>query len=325
MSRREDIVSCIDVTIMDRSAHSALPSPYSKIFPAFRAGAAITHAAVLGGKRFIDFCKPHACVSALVLLHGSKCAPTGIERRLGRSGLCQSGRIHVADGDGTVGLDHAGAEFVQEIFSPIRDLGVNGSGSVSMTGALRAGQGRFQVAVKALSLNRRNRFISERCKSLQPQIDSQARDRAIKDRCDGGFISLIPDSLHAGHTYIQIPTSAAVLTEITRTQFKVAQSKAIPHRQPPSREVDLSPAIANISALKGNPAEGPACTATLAPGQSDFSMLAAAPRVVFRDLLHRLDRQVPGPATPRDPFEERPEIQSRQKTPSSHEHFHRQL
>ena len=34
MSRREDIVSCIDVTIMDRSAHSALPSPYSKIFPA---------------------------------------------------------------------------------------------------------------------------------------------------------------------------------------------------------------------------------------------------------------------------------------------------
>src|ERR1700688_926873 len=44
MSRREDIVSCIDVTIMDRSAHSALPSSYSKIFPAFGAGAAFTHA-----------------------------------------------------------------------------------------------------------------------------------------------------------------------------------------------------------------------------------------------------------------------------------------
>ena len=35
LSRREDIVSCIDVTIMDRFAHSALPSPDSKIFPAF--------------------------------------------------------------------------------------------------------------------------------------------------------------------------------------------------------------------------------------------------------------------------------------------------
>jgi len=32
MSRREDIVSCIDVTIMDRFARSALPSPYSKVF-----------------------------------------------------------------------------------------------------------------------------------------------------------------------------------------------------------------------------------------------------------------------------------------------------
>jgi hypothetical protein len=30
-SRREDIVSCIDVTIMDRFAHSALPSPHCKI------------------------------------------------------------------------------------------------------------------------------------------------------------------------------------------------------------------------------------------------------------------------------------------------------
>src|SRR3984893_19299015 len=75
MSRREDDVSCIDVTIVHRSALSALPSPYSKIFPAFRAGAAVTHAAGLGGKRFVDSSKPHACVSAFVLQHGSKCAP----------------------------------------------------------------------------------------------------------------------------------------------------------------------------------------------------------------------------------------------------------
>jgi hypothetical protein len=86
MSRREDIVSCIDVTIMDRSAHSALPSPYSKIFPAFRAGAAVTHAAGLGGKRFID---------------------------------------------------QAGTQFVQEIFSPIRDLGVDRSGSLSHSDSQR--------------------------------------------------------------------------------------------------------------------------------------------------------------------------------------------
>src|ERR1700681_3097803 len=103
MSRREDIVSCIDVTIIDRSAHSSLPSPYSKIFPAFGAGAAVTHAAGLGGKRFIDFVEPHACVSALVQQHGSECAPARIEHRLGQSGLCESGGIHIADDVSTVG------------------------------------------------------------------------------------------------------------------------------------------------------------------------------------------------------------------------------
>src|ERR1700720_804194 len=139
MSRREDNVSCIDVTIMDRFAHSALPSPYSKIFPAFRAGAAFTHATGLGGKRFIDFIKPHACVSALILQHGSKCAPARIEHRLGLSGLSQRRGIHVANEQSPVGLDQAGTQFVQEIFAPIRDLGVNRSGSVSMAGALWAG------------------------------------------------------------------------------------------------------------------------------------------------------------------------------------------
>src|ERR1700684_4486581 len=128
MSRREDIVSCIDVTIMDRSAHSALPSPYSKIFPAFGAGAAVTHAAVLGGKRFVDFIKPHACVSAFIRQHGSERTPPRIEHRLGLSGLSDSGGIHVANEDSTVGLDQVGAQFMQEIFSPMRDLGVNRSG-----------------------------------------------------------------------------------------------------------------------------------------------------------------------------------------------------
>ena len=104
MSRREDHVSCIDVTIMDRVAHCALPSPDSKIFPAFRAGAAVTPAAGLGGKRFIDFIKPHACVSALIQQHGSECAPARIEHRLGQSGLSQSGGIHVADEDTPLAL-----------------------------------------------------------------------------------------------------------------------------------------------------------------------------------------------------------------------------
>src|SRR5258707_11338649 len=325
MSRREDVVTCIDVTIMDRSVHSPLPSPYSEIFPAFGAGAAVTPAAGLGGKRFIDFIKPHACVSAFVQQHGSECAPARIEHRLGQSGLSGSGGIHVANEDSPVGLDQSGAQSKQEIFAPIRDLGVNRSASVSMTGALGAGEGRFQVAVKTLSLDRWNRFISERGKSPQPQIDSQTGHRAIEDRLGGRFISLIPDSLGAGHTNIQIPASAAVFTEITRTQFEASQTVAVPQRQPTSREVDLSPSITNRSHLEGNPAEGAACTAALAPGESDFSMLSAPPRVFFCDLLHRLNRKMQGAVTARDSFEERPEIKSRQKPALPLEHFGRQL
>jgi hypothetical protein len=201
-------VSCIDVTIMDRSAHSALPSPYSKIFPAFGAGAAVTH----------------ACVSAFILQHGSKCAPARIEHRLGVSGLCERTGIHVADEHSPVGLDQAGTQLMQEIFSSIRDLGVNRATSLSMAGALCAGQDRFQVAVKALGLDRRQSLITECGKRAQPQIDSHTRHRAIEDRTDG---------------------------------------------QPPSREVNLSGSIANNSDLEGNPAQRPACTAALAPGEQD--------------------------------------------------------
>jgi len=323
MSRREDNVSCIDVTIMDRSAHSALPSSYSKIFPAFGAGAAVTPATGLGGKRFIDFIKPHACVIALVLQHGSKCAPARIEHRLGQSGLCEGGGIYVADKDSTIGLHQTGAQFVQEIFSPIRDLGVNRSGSVSMAGALCTSQGGFQVAVKTFGLDRRNHLISERGKSPQPQIDAETRDRVIEDRSHGRFIFLIPDSLR--HTDIQIPASAAVFTEITRTQFKLSQTKAIPQRQLTSREVDLSPAIANRSDLEGNPTERAACTAALAPSQPSFPRPPATPRVLFSDLLYCLDGKMQSAVTARDSFEKRPEIKSRQESPLALEHFDRQF
>ena len=321
ISRREDIVSCIDVTIMDRFAHSALPSPYSKIFPAFGAGAAVTPAAGLDGKGFIDFRKPHACVSALVQQHGSKCAPARIEDRLGKSSLGERRGIYVADEDSPVGLDQAGAELMQEIFSPIRDLGMNRSSAVSMAGTLRAREVRLQVAVKTLGLDRRQSLIAEGCKSAQPQIDSETRHRTIEDRADGRLVSRLPHALCAGHTNIQIPASAAVFAEITRPQFEAGETVAIPQRQPTSREVDLSPSIANRSDLKGDPAQGAACTATPAPGEPDFSMLSASPRVLFRDLLHRLDGKLQGTLPARDPFEKRPEIKPRQKPPLALEHF----
>jgi hypothetical protein len=212
---------------------------------------------------------------------------------------------------------------VQEISSPIRDLGMNRPSSMSMASALRAGESRFQVAIKALGLDRWQSRITECGKRAQPQIDSHTRHRAIEDRADRWFISLIRQC--AGHTDIQIPASAAVFTKITGTQFEASETVAVPQRQPPSREVDLSASIANRSDLEGNPAEGPASTTTLAPGESNFSMLPAPPRVFFRDLLYRLDGKMQSAVAARDPFEKRPKIKSRQKPSLALEHFGRQV
>jgi hypothetical protein len=89
--------------------------------------------------------------------------------------------------------------------------------------------------------------------------------------------------------------------------------------------VDLSASITNRSDFKGNPAQRTACTVTLAPGQPDSSMLSAPSRIFFRDLLHRLNGKIQRTVAARDPFEERPEIESRQKPSLTLEHFRRQL
>lgn len=152
-------MSSIDVTIMDRSANIALPSSYSKTLPALRAGAAVTRTAGLGGKRFVDFLEPHACVIALVLQHGSKCTPPRIEHRLCLSSLGEGGGIHVADEDGTTASHETGAQFVQEIFSAISHLRVNRSGALSFARPLRARQNGFETSIKTLGIDRRHTHV----------------------------------------------------------------------------------------------------------------------------------------------------------------------
>ncbi len=318
-------MSCIDVTIMDRSAHSALPSSYSKAFPAFRAGAAVTHAAGLGGKRFLDFCEPHPCVIVLIPKHGSERTPPCIQDRLRLSGLGQGGGIHIADEDRTVGLDQVGAQFVQEILPTIRDLGVNRSGARSLSRSLRAGQLRLQITVEPLGIERRQFGGTESREALQAQKDSEARNRAVKACAERGFISLIARSLRPGDTHIKIPAAPTILTEVPRTQFKVTQTETVPQRQPPSGEVHLAAAIADRSDLKRDPAQGAARAAALAPCEPDLAMLSAAPREFFGNLLHGLNRQAQSAIPARRTLEERPEIKSRQEPTLPLKHLDRQV
>jgi hypothetical protein len=325
MSRREDVLSCINVTIMSRFANAALPSSYSKTLPALRAGAAVTHAAGLGGKRFLDFCEPHACVVAFIPKHGSERTPTCIQDRLRLSGLGEGGGIHIADEDRTMAFDQPGAQFVQEILPAIRDLGVNRSGARSLSRSLRAGQLRLQITVEPLRIERRQFGVTEGREALQAQVDSEARNRAVKDRADRGFISLLARSLRPGDTNIQIPAAPTILTEVPRTQFKVTQTKTVPQRQPPSNEVHLAAAIADRSDLKRDPAQGAARAAAFAPREPHLAMLAAPPRVFLGGLLHGLNGQAQSATPARRTLEERPEIKSRQEPTLPLKYFDRQV
>lgn len=83
MPGRENVDGSVDVTVVCRSTFAARPFSYSKIFPAFRAGALFTAATGLGRISFIDLIEPHACDIAFVLQHGPECAPAGVQNRFG--------------------------------------------------------------------------------------------------------------------------------------------------------------------------------------------------------------------------------------------------
>src|SRR5512133_386037 len=81
MPGRENVLGCVDVTVVYRSTCAARPfscrisDPTSQTFQAFRASAPVTATTGLGGIGFVDFLEPHACDIAFVLQHGSECAP----------------------------------------------------------------------------------------------------------------------------------------------------------------------------------------------------------------------------------------------------------
>jgi hypothetical protein len=325
MSRREDILSCIDVTIMDRFARTALPSAYSKIFPAFGAGAAITHAAGLGGKRFIDFIEPHSCVIAFVPKHGSKRTPPRIEHGLRVSSLCKGASVHIADKNRTVVSDQSGAELMQEVLPAVRNLGVNRTGTGFLARPLCSSKLGLEVAIESLGLNRRHVHVAKGRELSQAEVNADARNRSIQDRFQGRSVTLACQPSSPRHTDIQIPAPTGIFAEVTGTQFKVLQAKTIPEREPASREVDLAGAVANGSDLERNPSQRAARAAAFAPSEPDFPVLPAASRVFFCDLLHRLHGQIQGALPAGSTFQKRPKIKAGQKAPFALEHLDREL
>jgi hypothetical protein len=310
---------------MDRSAQTALPSSYSKTFPAFGAGAAVTHAAGPGRKRFIDFIEPHTCVSALIPKHGWKRTPPRIEHGFCLFSLCKGRSIHIADKNCTVSLHQARAELLQKIFPPVRDPGVNRPGAISLSRPLSFSKPRLQVAIEALGFDRIHVHIAKGRELSQTKINADARNRSIQNRFHRGLFSLASRSGSTRHADIQIPAASGIFAEVTGTQFKAVKTITIPEREPASREVDLARVVSDGSDLERNPPERAAHAAAPTPSELNFPMLAAAARVFFGDLLDRLHGQIQGALPAGGALQIRPKIKARQEAAFALEYLDRQF
>jgi hypothetical protein len=98
-------------------------------------------------------------------------------------------RIDIARDDRTIGFDQSRAELVEEIFPPVRDLGVNRPGAIFLSRPLRCGKLRFPVAVEGLGLYRWQVRIAKGRELSQPQVNAEARNRLIQDRLHPGLVS----------------------------------------------------------------------------------------------------------------------------------------
>lgn len=138
------------VAVVLRAACAAAPGSDAQAFEPFGPGVSATGAALLGGARLVNLLEPHACVIALVLQHGSKRAPPGVQDGLGHKGLGERLGVHIAHEDHLMRAHQSGREFVQEVIPAVGNLGIEGPHPVLAPGALSHRQRFFQVAVEPL-------------------------------------------------------------------------------------------------------------------------------------------------------------------------------
>ena len=172
MSRTgKDIERRVDIAIVDVTAITAYPLPYSKVCDTVRPRARKTSATRtdLGGKVLIGFHVLRAMLNSLVREHRTEARPRGIQDRLGDPALGQSGGVDLADCY-VVELPHdAMRELVQEIPSRSSDPSVDSPCEPGFARALSLGKALFQRTIPAWVPNLLARRESREL--YYPQID----------------------------------------------------------------------------------------------------------------------------------------------------------
>ena len=175
MSRTgKDIQSGVHIAIMDITAITAYPLPYSKVCDTVRprVGKASTTRADLGRKALIDFLIPRAMLNSLVREHRTEARPRGIENGLGHPGSGQSCGVDISNRDVIKLTHYAVRELVQEIPAALGDLGLNARCKPPLACALSLSKALFKPPIPTRVLNLLAR--REGGKFLQPQINADA-------------------------------------------------------------------------------------------------------------------------------------------------------
>jgi hypothetical protein len=150
MSRTgKDIESRINVAIMDMTAVTAYPLPYSKVCDTVRPRVreCSTARADLGREALIDFLIPRAMLNSLVREHRTEARPRHIQNGLGHLCPSQSRSVEIAHCD-VIKLAHDTVrEFVQEIPARMGDLGVKLGAQALLPSPLRLTESLFESAI----------------------------------------------------------------------------------------------------------------------------------------------------------------------------------
>jgi len=246
MSRTgKDIPSRVHIAIVDATAITAYPLPYSKVCLATRprVGKASTTRTDLGRKPLIDFLILRAMLNSLVREHRTEARPRSIEHGLGHLGPSQSCGVDISNRD-VVKLPHdAMRELVQEIPAGIRDVGVDASCQAFLARSLRLTQSFFQasIIVGILDLLARR----ESGKLFQSQINSNA---ALKR--SGWRVGKLDRD-------VQEPVSPSITTEVRSVpDLAFGQRAGMKHAERITPIPECLTVTLEVAAFQRNPCKG---------------------------------------------------------------------
>ncbi|MGB6486877.1 MAG: hypothetical protein WBE91_08350, partial [Steroidobacteraceae bacterium] len=182
------------------------PVSYYEVLSTFWAAACAARGTDLRGQSLVNLDVLGPVLDSFVVELESKLRPAGIEYGLGQAGSGQSTGIDIADADAPVLPHKPGGQPMQEVFTTVRDLGVDGPYAGPAPGTLSDGECLLVLAVEARGFDLPAR--RERRQGLEAQVDTDLA---------GPMLPILRNL----DLQIEIPAAAGVLSEAATAKLTV--------------------------------------------------------------------------------------------------------